>query len=350
MPGMVQQPAYLIPGLPSAMGNFAVVTTDSSGNLSTPAAGTTGQVLVATTSNVPSWGNVPINGSTLLTGSTGVSINLNNANTWTATQTFNTQARFQAGTSAAPAIANAAETGTGIYFTPTQVNVTSNGTRFLQMDASNGFFTFGAIPFSMFNFTGNNYAYIVNNGGTGASTLSFVQGGVGTRVEMDASGNFVPGADDSYSSGKSGARWSVVWAANGTIQTSDLNAKTDIVPSPLGLDFINALEPVAYKFKVGGNKVEKNPEDERNPIITPVPGKRQHFGLIAQQVKAVLPEGVDFGGWVQINFGDPSSEEGLRYDQFISPMIKAIQELSKKNEELLVRIEAMEQASLKGTI
>lgn len=33
MPGMVQQPAYLIPGLPSGMGNYKFVTTDSAGNL-----------------------------------------------------------------------------------------------------------------------------------------------------------------------------------------------------------------------------------------------------------------------------------------------------------------------------
>jgi hypothetical protein len=50
--------------------------------------GTTGQVFVATTSNPPAWGSVPINGTTLSTGSTGVSLNLGNANAFTAQQNF----------------------------------------------------------------------------------------------------------------------------------------------------------------------------------------------------------------------------------------------------------------------
>ncbi len=65
--------------------------------------------------------------------------------------------------------------------------------------------------------------------------------------------------------------------------------------------------------------------------ITPVVGKRTHWGLLAQEVKQVTDAaGVDFGGYIKVNPNDPTSEEGLRYDQFIAPLIKAVQELTAR--------------------
>jgi hypothetical protein len=156
-------------------------------------------------------------------------------------------------------------------------------------------------------------------------------------------GNFYPGVDNAGSNGKSGFRWSAVWAANGTIQTSDPRTKTDIQDSPLGLDFINKLRPVSYKFKVGGNKVLGEVVEEAvydldgnlvseaviKPVVQPIAGKRQHFGLLTTNVKEALGD-IDFGGYVKTNIDDADSEEALRYDQFIAPLIKAVQELSAK--------------------
>jgi hypothetical protein len=161
---------------------------------------------------------------------------------------------------------------------------------------------------------------------SGAYNLEFTSQN-NIRVVMGAAGNFYPNVDNSITCGASGQRWSAVWAANGTIQTSDINAKTDVVDTPLGLSFIASLRPVAYKYKVGRNQVIDNPEDTDNPTIVPIAGKRQHFGLIAQEVKAALPDDIDFGGWAITDLENPNSEQGLRYDQFIAPMIKAIQEL-----------------------
>ncbi|MET3899471.1 hypothetical protein ABIB57_003426 [Devosia sp. UYZn731] len=134
-----------------------------------------------------------------------------------------------------------------------------------------------------------------------------------------------PATDNAITLGASGARWSAVWAATGTIQTSDARQKTDIVPSDLGLDFILALQPVSYRWLVGGN------EDG-----TARPGRRTHYGLLAQQVKAVLDTlgCADFAGHVQADPLDPESEQGLRYDAFIAPLIAAVQELTKRVEGL----------------
>lgn len=47
---------------------------------------------------------------------------------------------------------------------------------------------------------------------------------------------------------------------------------------------------------------------------------------------------LDFGGWVLSDKDDPDSQQALRYDQFIAPLIKAVQELSAKVEELEARL------------
>ena len=127
-----------------------------------------------------------------------------------------------------------------------------------------------------------------------------------------------PATDNATTLGASGARWSAVWAATGTIQTSDGRQKTDIAPSDLGLDFILALEPVRYRWIIGGNETGE-----------PRPGRRTHYGLFAQQVQAVLA-GTDFAGHILADPTDPQSEQGLRYDNFIAPLIKAVQELAKR--------------------
>lgn len=122
-----------------------------------------------------------------------------------------------------------------------------------------------------------------------------------------SSSNFYPATDGNYDLGSSVNKWKNIYATNGTIQTSDQRDKTDISESSLGLEFINKLKPVSYKF---------------------ISGKRTHFGLIAQEVKQNIPDGTDFGGWVLGDINDKNSPQGLRYDEFIAPMIKAIQELT----------------------
>ena len=134
--------------------------------------------------------------------------------------------------------------------------------------------------------------------------------------------SFRPATDNAMTLGASGARWSAVWAATGTIQTSDARQKTAIEPSDLGLDFILALEPVKYRWLVGSNEGDNAR-----------PGVRTHYGLLAQQVQAAL-DGKDFAGHILVDPADPDSEQGLRYDAFIAPLIRAVQELEARVERL----------------
>jgi hypothetical protein len=131
---------------------------------------------------------------------------------------------------------------------------------------------------------------------------------------------------------------SVIATGNMFIQTStqvtsDRNLKNTITPTDLGLDFINALTPVSYKYNVG--TIEYIPNEDGEMVPSELPGKRTHYGLIAQDVKQVLDDaGVeDFGGWVLRE----DDTQALRYEEFISPLIKAVQELT-------ARVKALEEA------
>ena len=176
--------------------------------------------------------------------------------------------------------------------------------------------------------------------------VRFIRAGMTTEF----GGVVRPVSDNTFGLGSSTQRWAVLWAANGAIQTSDARAKTDVQNAPLGLEFVRQLRPVAYRYKIGQNapvEAEREVEvveklEDGSEVTTwkrvietsyePRPGKRLHYGLIAQEVKAVLERlGVaDFGDWVLTDYGNPDSEQGLRYDQFISPIIRAIQELDER--------------------
>ena len=64
---------------------------------------------------------------------------------------------------------------------------------------------------------------------------------------------------------------------------------------------------------------------------------RFHYGLIAQDVKETL-EGKDFGDLL-IQRGNEDGQMGLRYSEFISPMIMSIKQLNNKIEKLEERVD-----------
>jgi hypothetical protein len=123
--------------------------------------------------------------------------------------------------------------------------------------------------------------------------------------------------------------WKTIYSNTGTIVTSDQRLKTEIQPTTLGLDFVNSLNPVSYKFIEGSQELVEGQ-------YVSIPGARTHYGLIAQEVKQTLDEsGIeDFGGWVQIDKDDENSDQALRYEEFVSPLIKAIQELTARVQAL----------------
>ena len=89
----------------------------------------------------------------------------------------------------------------------------------------------------------------------------------------------------------------------------------------LGLEFVNKLRPVRYTYI-----------DDRQD------GKTK-YGIIAQEVQEVLEEtnNKDFAGIKD----DNPDKLGADYNQFIAPLIKAVQELSEKVEAQQKEIEEL---------
>ena len=173
------------------------------------------------------------------------------------------------------------------------------------------------------------------------------------RLRIQSSGDlrianattFYPQTDNAVSLGSGPAgpfRFSAVWAANGTIQTSDQRAKANVADAALGSEFIKSLRPVSYKWVEGGKYDTGERDEDGNFIYESVPGTRTHWGFIAQEVKQVVDAaGVDFGGWLLTDKDDPDSQQALRYDQFIAPLTKALQETMAELEVLKAEVAAL---------
>ena len=126
--------------------------------------------------------------------------------------------------------------------------------------------------------------------------------------------------------GSASGKISNTFSSNATwSQSSDERLKDNIQADTLGLSFINRLNPVTYKWKPS-NEIDKSlpyykETNEKDTSVT-------MHGLVAQEVKTALDAEscATFAGW----------EEGLdgvqtiSREQFVSPLIKAIQELSAK--------------------
>jgi len=138
---------------------------------------------------------------------------------------------------------------------------------------------------------------------------------------------------------------------------SDSRDKTEIKDTELGLEFIERLRPVDYKWdqRKSYNEIKfeefidcsghhsvkpflknyiKNGSKKRN---------RFHHGFIAQDVKAVMDElNIDFGGYQDHKINGGEDQYTLGYSEFIAPLIKAVQELSNQNKEMRKRVILLE--------
>lgn len=116
-------------------------------------------------------------------------------------------------------------------------------------------------------------------------------------------------------------KWGQIYSSSATINTSDRNEKKYIRPLKKSVkDFVMALNPVSYQFKNGESG-------------------RTHYGLIAQDVEETMKKlgmtDLDFAGFCKDK--KENSDDyiyGLRYEEFIAPLIKMIQLQQTEIEEL----------------
>lgn len=171
----------------------------------------------------------------------------------------------------------------------------------------------------------------------GGSYLSFLYAStpsnpLTSKMLMDGSGNaFRPTNDNGMALGAAGSRWSVVYASNGTIQTSDERFKTNIQPLAPGLNALMLLQPISYNWT-----------NEKLRLGTGV-----NYGFSAQALNEVLPDLViHTATTVDTETGKPTSEYGdaygVKYAEFTPILVKAIQEQQAMIEQLKQKVADLE--------
>jgi hypothetical protein len=167
--------------------------------------------------------------------------------------------------------------------------------------------------------TTGNYNTFIGRGAHGSAAAAGQQIVIG----QDIAGQ----ADSNVTIGGSGGKIYNAYTVNATwTQTSDARLKTNVKNDSLGLSFINRLRPVTFNWKAS-NEIDPslpyyNEVNQRNTTTV-------IHGLIAQEVKAALDaEGcATFNGW---DAGNEDTIQAISREMFISPLIKAIQELTAR--------------------
>jgi hypothetical protein len=126
------------------------------------------------------------------------------------------------------------------------------------------------------------------------------------------------------------------------------NIRTDVP----GLAFINRLQPVTYNLDLDAidgllkiDKTKRPDEDELSPELIEINKKARaakekqiQTGFIAQDVEKIAKSiGYDFSG-IDV---DEIGIYGLRYAEFVVPLVKAVQELSAQNDLLQAQNDQM---------
>jgi hypothetical protein len=139
----------------------------------------------------------------------------------------------------------------------------------------------------------------------------------------------IPTLDSTYDLGSATNRWATVYSANGTLQTSDRRAKSEVEALDYGIDELMALRPVRFSWKGREHEAKK-------------------LGLIAQEVEPVLREVVRSTAWVT-NPATGEQEEvpmarmAMYYSDLIPVIIKGMQEQQQQIEAQQAQIDAQQQ-------
>lgn len=112
---------------------------------------------------------------------------------------------------------------------------------------------------------------------------------------------------------------------------SDERVKRNIQENVPGLAFIQVLRPVTYRYNIANEHKLMNDNDETSNRQTSYAVEKINFtGLIAQEVDAAAKKiNYDFSG-----VDKSGNIMGLRYAEFVVPLIKAVQELAIQNDVL----------------
>lgn len=127
------------------------------------------------------------------------------------------------------------------------------------------------------------------------------------------SGDVLPASNSGFDLGNDGYRWNTIYSSGGLAQTSDRSQKEEINYDISEYDAIfDMLKPCSYRM---------------------ANGTRRHIGLIAQDVEEAMMSGnVDSSDFAALIIGE--NGYSLRYSEFIPLLIRQIQDIKKRIENI----------------
>ena len=166
-------------------------------------------------------------------------------------------------------------------------------------------------------YTDNDYRIGIENA---LGTVNFFTANT-SRCGVDKDGNFRPATDNTYTCGTAALRWSDIYAASGSVNSSDANLKEDIqdLSGQEKLIAQNIKKLIRrYKFK--------------DAIAKKGDKARYHFGVIAQEIEIAFKEqGLDakeYGLFCSDTWVTEDNVEitrlGIRYEELLAFVISAI--------------------------
>ena len=238
---------------------------------------------------------------------------------------------------------NTANGSGALYLNTTGAGNTANGNNALLSNITGGYNTAigGGALYS--NTIGSWNTAIGYNAGNNGPTNLTNSTAIGYNAMLTSS-NQVRIGDSGVTSIGGYANWSNI---------SDGRAKKNIRADVPGLDFINLLQPVTYNLdlnamdnllgidKAKKNELEKEVSQELKGISEKARKSKEDLvqtGFVAQDVeKTAKSIGYKFSG---VNV-DESGIYSLSYAEFVVPLVKAVQELSDKNDRLQEQVEEL---------
>lgn len=169
----------------------------------------------------------------------------------------------------------------------------------------------------------------LNTGTTfGIGNNEYLQDG---NNETQFSHRLTPISDNTISLGSSSKRWRTVYATNGTIQTSDANDKTNITPLNYGIETIQKMNPIRFKWKNESYLNYTIPNEKRELKL----------GFLAQDLQQIIPEVVYDYSWLPKNEAEKdqyikvkNEYLGVNYEELLAVLVKAKQEQQLELEKL----------------
>ena len=208
------------------------------------------------------------------------------------------------------------------------------------------------------------------NTAIGRSVLNDVNGDANTGLGYKAGKDITSGSNNMMLgnfAGNSGSPGGSITSASNTlvlgdenianchIQTdwtvaSDQRDKTDFTDLDVGLDFVNDLKPVTYKWDKRSKYLSNKDDDDYDISTITHDGTHKEdwldIGFKAQEVEALeLTAGYNKDNKTNLTttLTDDGKQYGIQYSKFVPILVKAMQELSEKVETLTLHSSVLEQ-------